>query len=200
MMRESQSPGGGMNIVTRVVNILLLPTSEWPVIAEEETRSGDLFYGYVMIMALIPALSTLIGYSLVAGRISFGFGLIGAILQYCLSLGAISFVALVAQWLSPKFSGRDDLDQAMKLVAYAHTPSWVGGAVFLYPPVAMVSLILVLWGAGLAFLGATPVMAVPPRRALPYTLAIIFTVLIVFFLVSLVMSIFLGLGMMTTMI
>lgn len=189
-----------MNIVGRAVRVLLLPAREWPVIAEEETRSGDLFYGYVMIMALIPPLATLIGYSLVAGRISFGFGLIGAILQYCLSLGAISFVALVAQWLSPKFSGRDDLDQAMKLIAYAHTPSWLGGAVFLYPQAASASLLFVLWGAGLAYLGATPVMAVPPGRALPYTLAVIFTLLVVFFLVSLVMSIFLGLGMMTTLI
>ena len=189
-----------MNIVARAVKILLLPAREWPVIAAEETPSGDLFYSYVMIMALIPAVCILIGYSLVAGRISFGFGLIGAIVQYCLTLGVISFVALVAQWLSPKFGGRDDLDQAMKLVSYAHTPSWVGSVIFLYPPAATASFVFVLWGAGLALLGATPVMAVPPRRALAYTLAVVFTMLVVFFLVSLVMSIFLGLGMMSTMI
>lgn len=189
-----------MNIVARAVKILLLPARQWPVVAAEETPSGDIFYGYVMIMALIPPLCILLGYSLVAGKISFGFGLIGAIVQYCLSLGVVSFVALVAQWLSPKFGGRDDLDQAMKLISYAHTPSWVGGAIFLYPPAATASLVFVLWGAGLVLLGATPVMAVPPRRAFAYTLAVIFTLLVVFFLVSLVMSIFLGLGMMRTMI
>jgi hypothetical protein len=187
-------------VVSRAKNILLTPTSEWPVVAEENTGVGDIFYGYVLILAAIPPVSTLIGYSLVFGRISFGFGFIGAIVQYCLSLGGIFFVALVAQWLAPKFGGRDDLDQATKLVAYSHTASWVGGVFFLIPFLRVASLLLALYGVYLLYLGATPVMAVPPERAILYTAAVILTVIVVFFLVSLVMSIFLGLGMMGMMV
>ena len=189
-----------MNIVARARNILLSPASEWAVIAEENTRSADLFYSYVMVLAVIPPLCTLIGYALIDSRISFGFGMIGAIVQYCLTLAAVSFVALVAQWLAPKFGGRDDLDQAMKLVAYSHTASWVGGALFLYPPLGAASFLSVLYGAYLAYCGATPVMAVPPGRAVLYTVAVILTVLVVCFLISLVMAIFLGLAMMGTII
>jgi len=193
-----------MEVVERVFmrakNILLSPASEWPVIAEENTGVADVFYGYVLILAAIPPLAILIGYSVIFGRISFGFAFIGAIVQYSLSLGAVLFVALVAQWLAPKFGGRDDLEQATKLVSYSHTATWVGGLFFLIPFIRVASLLLALYGIYLAYLGATPVMAVPPERAAPYTIAVILTVIIVFFLISLVMSIFLGLGMLGMMV
>jgi hypothetical protein len=187
-------------VFARAKNILLTPAREWPVIAEEHTGVGDIYYGYVLIMALIPPVATLIGYSIVFGQIGFGFGLIGAIVQYCLALGGLFFVALVAQWLAPKFGGRDDLVQATKLVAYSHTASWIGGLFFLIPVIRVASLLLALYGIYLLYLGATPVMAVPLERAILYTAAVILTVVVVFFLVSLVMSIFLGLGMMGMMV
>jgi hypothetical protein len=187
-------------VFMRAKNILLTPASEWPVIAEENTRVGDIFYGYVLILAAIPPLAILIGYSVIFGRIGFGFAFIGGIVQYSLSLGAVFFVALVAQWLSPKFGGRDDLVQATKLVSYSHTATWVGGLFFLIPFIRVASLLLALYGIYLAYLGATPVMAVPPERAAPYTIAVILTVIVVFFLISLVMSIFLGLGMLGMMV
>jgi len=187
-------------VVSRAKNILLTPVTEWPVIAEENTRVADIFYGYVLILAAIPPVATLIGYAMIFGRISFGFGLIGAIVQYCLTLAGLLFVALVAQWLAPKFGGRDDLQQATKLVAYAHTATWVGGLFFLIPFLRVASLLLAIYGVYLLYLGATPVMAVPPDRAIFYTAAVILTIFIVFFLVSLVMSVFLGLGMMGMMV
>jgi len=187
-------------VATRAKNILLTPDSEWPVIAEEKASVGDIFYGYVLILAAVPPVATLIGYSLIFGHISFGFGFIGAIVQYSLSLAAIYFAALVAQWLSPKFGGRDDLPQATKLVAYSHTASWVGGLFFLIPFLRVASLLLALYGIYLLFRGAAPVMGMPSERAAPYTIAVILTVIIVFFLISLVMSLFLGLGMMGMMV
>jgi hypothetical protein len=187
-------------VLSRAKNILLSPTREWPVIAEEDTSVGDIYYGYVLILALIPPVATLIGYSILFGRIGFGFGFIGAIIQYCLSLVGLLFVALVAQWLSPKFGGRDDLEQATKLVAYSHTASWIGGLFFLIPLIRVASLLLALYGIFLLYLGATPVLAIPPERAILYTFAVILTVFVTFFLISLVMTIFLGLGMMGMMV
>ena len=187
-------------VALRAKNILLEPQREWPVIAEERTRVGDIFYGYVLILATIPSLCTLIGYSIFFRFISFGFALIGAIIQYSLALAAIYFAALVAQWLAPKFGGADDLTRAMKLVAYAHTASWIGGVFFLFPPLAVASLLLAFYGVYLLYLGAVPVMGVLPERAIIYTVAVVFTVLVVFFLINLVMSIFLGLATLGTMI
>ena len=189
-----------MDIVQRAKNILLSPNSEWAVIAGEKTGVGDLYHGYILYMAAIPPVCSLIGFSLLFGRLSFGFGLIGALVQYGLALAAVYFVALVAQWLAPKFGGRDDLGQAMKLVAYSHTASWVAGFLLLLPFLAIIGLILALYGLYLLYAGTTPVMGVPPERAVTYTVALIVTVIVVGFVISLVMSLFLGIGMMGMMV
>lgn len=188
------------DVVDRAKKILLTPVSEWDVAAAEDTGVSDVFYGYVLIMAAIPPVAMLIGYSLVFGRIGFGIGLIAAIVQYSLSLGAIFFIALVAQWLAPKFGGRDDLTQAIKLVAYSHTATWVAGVLFLVPVLSFISIAFAIYGVYLAYLGVTPVMAVPPERAIAYTASVILTVFVVFFLISLVMGVFLGFEMIGMMV
>ena len=182
------------DIVDRATKIILTPTTEWDVAAGEDTGVSDVFYGYVLILAVIPPLATLIGYSLIFGQINFGFALIAAIFQYSLSLVAIFFVAMVTQWLAPKFGGLDDLTQAMKLVAYAHTATWLGGILFLVPGLSFISLAFAIYGIYLLYLGVTPVMAIPPERAITYTGAVVLTVFVTFFLLSMIMAIFFGLS------
>lgn len=182
------------DVVDRAKNIMFTPVTEWDVAAGEDTGVSDIFYGYVLIMALIPPVATLIGFSLIFGHINFGFALVAAIFQYSLSLAAIFFIALVAQWLAPKFGGLDDLSQAMKLVAYSHTASWVAGILFLVPALSFISLAFAIYGIYLLYLGVTPVMRIPPERALTYALSVVLTVFVSFFLLSMIMAIFFGLS------
>jgi hypothetical protein len=183
-----------MDIVSRAKNILVSPKTEWPVIASEATDVGALYSNYIVIMAAIPPVCALIGFSMFFGR-GVGFGFFGAIVQYALSLGGIYVVAVIARWLAPQFGGRDDLTQALKLVAYAHTPSWVGGIFFLLPVLGILNLLLSLYGLYLLYLGAAPVLGVPAERMFTYTAAIIITVIVVFVVISFIMSVFLGIGM-----
>ena len=94
-----------MDIVARAKNILLSPNTEWPVIAAESTTADALYTGYIMPMSAIPPVCALIGLSLFLGRLGFGFGLLGALVSWALGLVGIYIVALVAQWLAPRFGG-----------------------------------------------------------------------------------------------
>ena len=81
----------------------------------------------------------LIGWSLF-GFIPLGPGLLAAFLGYALNLVAFTVLALIATRLAPPFQGEGDLEQALKLVAYASTPSWIGGVFRLVPVLGIVSL------------------------------------------------------------
>jgi hypothetical protein len=181
-------------MVARVINILIAPNTEWRVIAAEPAIAGDIFYRYVLFMAAVPPISALIGFSLF-GRISFGVGLLAMIVQYMLALGAVFFVVVVAQYLSPKYAGRDDFIQAAKLVVYSHTASWVGGVFLLIPPLGFVSILFAVYSLYLLYAGCSAVMAVPPEHAEGYTVAVIATVVITYGAISIIMGLVFDLGM-----
>ena len=59
-----------MNLVDRIRKILLSPKDEWPRIAAEVATVQSLYLGYIVILAAIGPLATLISLSI----IGFGFG------------------------------------------------------------------------------------------------------------------------------
>ena len=188
-----------MDLVTRAKNIMLSPKSEWQTIAGEPAEIGQLYSNYIVILAAIPPLCALIGVSLFLRRFSVGFGFVGAVAQYALALIGIYVIALIARWLAPKFGGRDDLIQALKLVAYAHTPGWVGGIFLLLPFLGLLNLLLSLYGLYLLYLGAGPVMGIPDERRLSFTAALVVSVIVVFVVLTFLIRAVLGGGMMAMM-
>jgi hypothetical protein len=187
-----------MDIVARAKSILLSPNTEWPVIAAEPTSVGALYTGYIMPLSAIPPLAILIGFSLLFGRFGVGFGLIGAIVSWALGLVGIYVAALVAQWLAPKFGGGGDFVPALKLVAYSHTASWVGGIFLLIPFLGIITFLMALYGLYLLYVGATPAAGVPKERAVTFTVALVVCVIVVFLVIGLIMRL-LGLGAMAMM-
>lgn len=166
-----------MNLVTRVINILLQPKGEWPAIADERSDPATLYLRYIAILAALPAVagfvSTALVGSLAAGRLSTGVALQAALTGYVLSLGMVFVLALVADALAPRFGGRRGLDQALKLVAYALTASWVAGLFTFLPVVSwLISLLAGLYSLYLFHLGAPLLMKVPEREAIGYTVTI----------------------------
>jgi Yip1 domain len=196
---RSVAEGGLMDLISRAKNILLSPNSEWSVIAGEETDVGTLYRSYIVIMAAIPPVCAFIGFSIFLGRFGIGIGFFGVIIQYVVALVVIYIVALIAQWLGPKFGGSGDFIHALKLVAYAATANWVGGFFMLVPFLSVLSLLLSLYGLYLLYAGAAPVMQVPKERAVVFTAALVLAVIIVFVVVAFILRAILGFGMMTMM-
>jgi Yip1-like protein len=187
--------GEQMDIVARAKNILLSPNTEWPVIAAEPTTADKLYTAYIMPLSAIPPVCGLIGLSLFLGRLGFGFGLLGALLSWVFGLVGIYIVALVAQWLAPKFGGSGDLLASLKLVAYSHTAAWVGGIFMLIPFLGLLSFLMSLYGLYLLYTGATPVVGVPQDRAVTYMITLVVCVIVVFLLISFIVRVLFGLSM-----
>ena len=129
------------NIVARAKSILLTPRSEWTVIAAEPETVGGLYSGYIIILAAIPAIVRFLSYSLIgvsvpflgSYRVSTMAGLTTAIVSYVLSLVGIYVLALIVDALAPTFGGEKNQIQALKVVAYSYTASWIARSSASFP-------------------------------------------------------------------
>ncbi len=165
-----------MNIIARVKEILLSPKQAWPVIEAESTDVTTLYTQYIMILALIPAIASFIGMSLI-GVNAFGLsvrvplltGLVNMVVSYTLSLAMIYVLALIVDALATTFGGQKNTMQALKLVAYGSTAGMVGGVFSAIPALGALGLLASLYSIYLLFLGIPVMMKSPQDKALPYT-------------------------------
>jgi len=174
-----------MNLVERAKKIILEPKKEWPVIAEEELTLQDIYTKYVMILAAIPAIASFIGWSIVGigvfgatYRVPLGAGLAHLILGYGLALGSVYLLAMVIDGFAPKFGGQPHFLRALKVAAFASTPSWLAGVFYVVPALGIFAL-LGLYSLYLLFIGLPMLMKVPDDKALPYTVVVMVAVIVV---------------------
>lgn len=175
-MDDLMSPAGRASLIERIKAILLKPAETWPVIAGEAATPRDLVVRYAMPLIVLSALAGFIGMQ-VFGFSMFGVtyrpGIVGGLTELVMRvvMGAVAvvIVALVAEWLAPKFGGVADRVQAFKLVVYSFTAAWLGGLLGLVPALAVIGMLAGLYGLYLLYLGATPLMKVPADKAVGYT-------------------------------
>lgn len=177
-----------MALVDRVKNILLSPRSEWPVIDTEPATVASLYTGYIMPLAAIPVICQALGMSLFGMtipllgthyRTPMGSALTSAAVLYVFSLAAVFLVALIVDGLAPTFGGTKNQVQALKVVAYSYTASWVGGILSLFPPISILGVLFGLYSLYLLFLGLPVLMKSPPDKAVGYTVVVVICAIIV---------------------
>ena len=175
-----------MNLVDRAKNILLTPATEWIVIEPEITTPKDLYLGYIMILSAIGPVASFLSRTMF--HFFFGglfFGLMILIVSYIFGLIGVFLMALICDFLAPKFGGVSNRMQALKLMTYSLTAIWVAGIFDLLPVVGGLLVLLAgLYGLYLFFLGATPMMKVPADKAAGYTAVVV----VVAFVIGLVLS------------
>jgi hypothetical protein len=184
-------------LIARVKGILLTPRSEWAIIAAEPSSVGSIFTSYVLIMAAIPALirfisSSVIGVSvpfLGSYRVDAVTGLTLAVVTYVLSLVGVFLVALIVDALAPSFGGQKDKVQALKVVAYSYTASWVAAIIGIVPGLGVIAALAGLgYGLYLLNLGLPFTMKCPPEKSLGYTVVTIIAAIIVGIVLNIVIG------------
>jgi hypothetical protein len=200
-----------MSLVNRAMNILLKPAAEWEVIAKEPATVGGLFTGYACILALIPAITSILFVGVLgiglggmgpAGAMMAGLGLgywaTMAVATYVVGLLVIWVVALIVKAVSPSFNGNSDMVQASKLMVYAATPSWVAGLVSWIPGINMIAgLAAMAYAVYLIYLGVRPVLEVPQEKVAGMTVVtvliyIVASLVLAGIIVTAVMGMFFG--------
>jgi hypothetical protein len=184
-------------LIERAKNICVSPQTEWPKIAEEPATIGGIFTGYVMILAAIGAIATILG-SLFGGRMGLTFGIGAALIGYAIGLVVIFIASLIVNALAPTFDGTKNPVNAMKVVAYSMTPGWLAGVFNIIPFVGgVIVLIASLYGIYLFYLGLSPNMKNPHEKSVGYTALVIVCYIVLFMLLTFVfMSMLFGGAMM----
>jgi hypothetical protein len=181
-----------MNLVDRVKNILLTPSTEWPVIDAEAETTGSLYTGYIIPLAAVPVIAWFLGMTL------FGFRMAGlsvhvplsraftsAVVMYVMWLVMVFVLGLIIDALAPTFGGTKNLIQALKVAAYSCTAGWVAGIFALIPALAWLG-ILGLYGLYLLYLGLPILMKSPKEKAVGYTVVVIVCAIVLTYLVGMV--------------
>ena len=184
-------------LIARVKAILFTPRTEWPVIAGETTTPADLYKGYIIILAAIPAVFSFLKMSLIgisvpfAGtiRIGIGAGITSMIVGYVMSLIMVYVMALIIDALAPSFGGQKDRTQALKTVAYAYTASWIAGFGQIIPGLwTLIAIAGGIYSIYLLYLGLPNTMKCPPEKAAGYTAVAIIVAILLGFVVAMVVG------------
>jgi predicted outer membrane lipoprotein len=167
----------------RVVGILTDPIHEWRMIAAEQDDVESLYKGYILPLAAIPAVSMFLGLGIIgapfAGRFGIVTALTSAIWIYGTNLALPILGAMVVEKLAPRFRSSGTLIDALKLVAYASTPMWVAGVLYLLLYIAPLVLIAGLYSVYLLYSGLPAMMKTHPDQAVPYTVVTVIAMLVI---------------------
>jgi Yip1 domain len=182
------------SLIDRIKNILTTPKSEWPVIDAESTDVAKLYSEYIVLLAAIPAIAGFIGNSVIGRtlpfvgtfRIGFVRGLVSAVVTYALTLAGAYVSALVIDKLAPTFNSTSSTIQALKLVAYASTPIWLGGIFNIYLPLAALGLLTALYGVYLFYLGLPVLMKTPQDKVIVYMIVSAVVIVVVMVVVGVI--------------
>jgi hypothetical protein len=184
-----------MNLVERVQSILLKPKATWPEIDSEQADAASLYKSYVMILALIPAVASFIGLSLigigafgVSFRVPIVSGLANMVVGYVLSLVMVFVLALIIDAMAPTFEGTRSQIGALKLSAYASTAAFVGGIFSLLPSLSVLGALAALYGVYLLYTGLPVLMKCPPDKAIAYTAVVVVCAIVGGFIIAWVLA------------
>ena len=160
-----------MKLVERVEAILLRPKAEWKLIQQEPEGLSDLLLNYVAILAAIPEVARFVGQSFIGGYAPNVPSLVRAVVVYLVTFAMVYIIAGVIDLLAPRFGGKKNFANAVKLSVYSHTPLWLAG-VFLLIPGLNFLLVLGVYGVYLLWVGLPLLMQVPNEKALPCAIVV----------------------------
>ena len=194
-----------MDVFQRAKNIIMTPKTEWLVIAAEEPITAEIFKGYVLPLALIPAIACVIGLGVIGMGMmsSFSWGIAMGLIQFILAFVGVYISAYIIAFLAPKFGSQQDMGRAVQLVAYSYTPAWVAGILSIVPALGVLGFVGALYGLYLMYLGLPHIMKTPQDKVVAYLVVSIIAVIVTYWVITLILTSIIfgvfGLGAMTTM-
>ena len=180
-------------IIQRARALLVTPRTQWPVIAVEPTTVQALYRDYIVVLAAIPPVAQFVKLCILGTawhgfriyRLGIGPGLAAAIIQYVASLAALYLLAIIVETLAPNFTGESNRLQALKLVGYSYTASWIAGAALILPGLGgLIGLAGAIYSIYLLYLGLPSMMKVVPERAAGYTAVIVISGLVLSWIIA----------------
>ncbi len=184
-----------MEQLDRAIGILKSPQTELTKVKSEGISKDYLIKQYIAVLALIPAIASIIGYGIVGINIGFlGFkypiewAIVYGVLTYILSIAGFYILSIVIDALAPNFASKKNPLQAMKLAAYSYTPVLLGGIFNIIPLLGIIALLFALYGLYILYLGIPVLMETPNDQAMVYTIVVIVALIVIYFIMGAIAS------------
>lgn len=182
------------SLVARTKGIILRPTEEWPKIAAESKSPMEVLTSYALPLAALGPICTLIG-SQIFGYGAFGFSYkpsitsaaTMAVVSFIMSIVGIYLVSFIANFLAPKFDGKENFNSAFKLVAYSMTASMLAGVFGLVPALGILAIVG-LYSFYLFYKGVGDTMGVPENKAVSYTVVTVVCAVVLQFVLGAIVA------------
>lgn len=184
-------------LIPRIKAILLNPKEEWAKIKEETANTTELFTGYAMILAAIPALAQFIGRAIIGYNVPFvgwvrsgiGSALLYSIFYYIFSLAVVFVLGIIINALATTFGSEQNSVNAMKLAVYSFTPAWVAGVLYIIPPLSILTILASLYGLYLLYLGFNlPMLNTPKDKVVPFLIVSIIIVVVLMAIMGVILG------------
>ena len=171
-----------MNIIERVKNILITPKTEWEVINGETATPQSLLMGYVLPLAVIASVGSLLKGLMITGGIK--FFIVTAVIAFVASVISYYITVIVVDMLAPSFASEKNMGKSAQLVAYSGTASYVGGLISFIPVIGWL-IALAAWGYGiyLMYLGIGPLKKTPEDKKVVYMLVTFLIMIALYFII-----------------
>lgn len=180
-----------MNLVARVKGILTNPKQEWAAIDAEPLNLSEVLVGYVLPLAAIGPIASMIGWSTMGYGIfrpSMG-SLIGmTIVSYIANICGVFVVAWVINALAPSFGATQSMPQAIKVAVYSSTAAWVAGIFGIIPMLSILVAIGAIYSLYLFFVGLPVLMKPPADKAMTYTIVVIIATIVLYFIIAMIVG------------
>lgn len=164
--------------------LFMAPRKEWEAISEEKDNLLQFSLGQLAILAAVPAISFLIGITLMGWslsgdefhRIALASAFPMAIVFYVLMIVFTLFMTYCTFWMEKTFGTETSFERCLLFVTYTATPMYIAGLVGLVPIVWLCMIVLLLavfYSLYLLYLGVPIFMHIPEGQGYVVSTSII---------------------------
>jgi len=186
-----------MGAITSAIALVKNPVGYITANKDTSATTRGIMLNYVAVLAAIPFLATLIGdlwyYSLfipfgfVGSYIAYAFT--SAVLTYILDVIGVYVIAVVIKMLAPTFNSSSDVIRSLKLAAFIFTPVFLVGVLDIFPFLAVLTILGVLYGLYILYLGLPIILGTPKERVVTYVVAVVIATLVVYLIIGAIISV-----------
>ena len=159
-----------METLRRIVYLIFRPAAEWDAIAGEKTSVDLLLRHYILPLALLAPVATVIGMKTFDREWDPVHGflvpaeqiLTAGTATYFATVGSILVLAAIFTLIAPMFGVTRDYLAALKVATYGAIPLMLTGATLFLPVMAIVAMVGLCHTLFLFWIGVRRVLNVPP--------------------------------------
>ena len=157
------------SVLRRILSLVLVPNQAWDEIAREPASVDVLIRRYIVPLALLAPLATVIGMKTFDASWSPAHGYLvppeaiwaaGAATLFA-SIASIFLLAGIFVLIAPMYGSSRDYPSALKVATYGAVPVLVAGALLFLPVMVMISVVALCHTLYLYWIGVRRVLDVP---------------------------------------